>query len=490
MKNIFKYIIVLAASMSFLTSCEDWKLLDENPKKIGSTTFLDDAKSVKAEINSIYYHMRRTEVWGRYLSVLTESLSDYCYGRGNFATTYENGLTSGGQGFTKDTWAVIYRSIRLANNLLVDMKDVPMTDKERAEFTAEIRYLRAFSYLQLVKYWGGVPLFDETNMNDFNKPRSSAEDIWAFILKDAQYAAENLPATVAESGRPTKYSALMVVTEASMWTQDYTTAANACATIINDGKYSLVELATAADFANVYAHTTVNSSEEIFYIKYNRESGNTFEWMYLCKPNPVYATGALGIYTDYEKNTVIKNWDNNDFRYQWTLYHSTNATLGKLTKTGYICIKFRDTETNGSTMATDFPVYRYADCLLYNAEAIARRDGKPNATAMEMINMVRRRAYGLNPKVAHESDYALADYSTLDKFIELLLKEKAYEQCFEGKRYADLKRMGLLAKYAVKAGRVASESAVGEAAYWWPIPTSEFNYNTALDPTVDQNPGY
>ncbi len=490
MKKIIRYIIVLAASMSFLTSCEDWAFLDENPKKVGATSFLVDAESVQAEVNAIYYQMRRTEAWGRYYSVLTESLSDYCYGRGNFASTFDNGLTSGGKNFTRDTWAVTYRCIRFANNLLVDMKDVDMTEQERKYLTAEIRYLRAFSYLQLVKYWGGVPLFNEKNMNDLNKPRASAEDIWAFILEDAEYAVNNLPETVSEIGRPTKYSALMLKTEACMWTKDYAAAAAACGQIINDGKYSLVKVYAVDDFAKIYAHTTVNSSEEIFYIKYNRESGNTFEWMYLAKPNPVAATGSLGIYTDYVNNNVIKNWDQNDLRYQWSLFHTTNGTLSKLTKTGYICIKYRDTESDLKTMATDYPVYRYADCLLYNAEAIARRDGKPDAQAMEMVNMIHRRAYGYDPVVPHESDYKLSDYSTLDKFIELLLKEKVYEQCFEGKRYADLKRMGKLAEYAVKAGRVASESDVKEAAYWWPIPESEFNYNTELDPATDQNPGY
>ena len=43
---------------------------------------------------------------------------------------------------------------------------------------------------------------------------------------------------------------------------------------------------------------------------------------------------------------------------------------------------------------------------------------------------------------------------------------------------------------AGKSAAKISESDVKDAAYWWPIPTNEYNYNTALDPTVDQNPGY
>src|SRR5690606_10978724 len=114
-------------------------------------------------------------------------------------------------------------------------------------------------------------------------------------------------------------------------------------------------------------------------------------------------------------------------------------------------------------MAVDFPVYRYADALLYYAEAILRNQGQPNATAMEMINIVHRRAYGLDPTIAHGSDYKLADYNTLDTFMGLLLQERGYETIFEGKRYNDLKRCGKLAEYAVKAGKIASTAEVGEA---------------------------
>ena len=70
---------------------------------------------------------------------------------------------------------------------------------------------------------------------------------------------------------------------------------------------------------------------------------------------------------------------------------------------------------------------------------------------MEYVNMVRRRAYGMNPKKAQPVDRQLSNYSDKDSFMEMLLQERGYETCFEAKRYCDLKRCGLLAEYAVKA---------------------------------------
>jgi hypothetical protein len=104
--------------------------------------------------------------------------------------------------------------------------------------------------------------------------------------------------------------------------------------------------------------------------------------------------------------------------------------------------------------------------------------------------MVRRRAYGQKPTQASSSDYKPADYASKDAFLALVLQERGYETIFEGKRYNDLKRCGKLAEAALAAGRISALSEVGDAAYWWPIPTDEFNYNMALDQTKDQNPGY
>ena len=105
--------------------------------------------------------------------------------------------------------------------------------------------------------------------------------------------------------------------------------------------------------------------------------------------------------------------------------------------------------------------------------------------------MVHRRGYGYPSTTPSPVDFRLADYSTLDEFMELLLKESAYEQMFEvGKRWFTLKRLGLLAEYAYRAGRISSPSEVSPAAYYWPIPANEFTYNNMLDENKDQNPGY
>ena len=70
--------------------------------------------------------------------------------------------------------------------------------------------------------------------------------------------------------------------------------------------------------------------------------------------------------------------------------------------------------------------------------------------------------------------------------MKVLLEERMYETCYEGKRYNDLKRLGKLAEYVL----YAKDIVVSQGAYWFPIPNEEFLYNKGLDISKDQNPGY
>jgi hypothetical protein len=60
------------------------------------------------------------------------------------------------------------------------------------QYRAEVKFLRAYAYLNLVMGWGNVPLHSDyiTTLNNNYQPRSSAADVWKFIetdLKDISY---------------------------------------------------------------------------------------------------------------------------------------------------------------------------------------------------------------------------------------------------------------------------------------------------------------
>lgn len=75
---------------------------------------------------------------------------------------------------------------------------------------------------------------------------------------------------------------------------------------------------------------------------------------------------------------------------------------------------------------------------------------------------------------------------TPEAFLDTILQERAYEFQFEGKRWFDLKRSGKAAELIL----ANKGKTIVEKHYLWPIPLSELNFNQAMDPTTDQNPGY
>jgi hypothetical protein len=194
------------------------------------------------------------------------------------------------------------------------------------------------------------------------------------------------------------------------------------------------------------------------------------------------AGGYYALYSDKVTNSTIANWDVTDLRsnlwYTWNIGLGANSVLNK---------KLTDPTSPGNTRAgNDYPLYRYADVLLMYAEADCRASGAPTADAIEKLNMVHRRAYGKNPLTADATvDFKLADYNK-DSFIELCIKERGYETQMEGKRWLDLKRTGEV-KQRIKA---ATGKDVADKHLLWPIPTSELNYNSLINPSTDQNPGY
>ena len=151
----------------------------------------------------------------------------------------------------------------------------------------------------------------------------------------------------------------------------------------------------------------------------------------------------------------------------------------------------------------NFPVIRYSDVLLMLCEAIimnnnAAVSGTSDATALDAINQVRRRAFGLDPKTTNVT-VDLTNVKLTD-----IQDERARELCFEGGRKADLVRWGIYLQRmqsvldyenangyptSLRANAVLPpQNALsgGNKVLLWPIPSSEMLVNTSMT----QNPGY
>ncbi|HEY0742991.1 MAG TPA: RagB/SusD family nutrient uptake outer membrane protein, partial [Chryseosolibacter sp.] len=265
---------------------------------------------------------------------------------------------------------------------------------------------------------------------------------------------------------------------------DWANSSARAAEVIASNKYSLVPVSVSEDFQKIFGPEVVTTSEEIFYFKYSRQQGfGLVEYAHRAiGPYKYYGGGGVyAQYTDSTANSFIKQWDKRDLRKEHMLYR-VDVGLGPNT---VLFRKFRDPISTAGGGGNDYPWYRYADVLLFHAESAARAAGAPTAAAMESLNKVRRRAYGYNANATSPVDFNVNDY-TLDTFIDLVVRERGYETMYEGKRWLDLKRLGIAKQRILQVKGIV----VADKHMMWPIPNSELLYNKALDPVADQNPGY
>ena len=475
------FMLGLVALITLITSCKD--ALIEKPKSLAVEVFYNTPSEVEAGVNAIYAPLRT--VIPEYTATL-ECQSDFAYGRGSWEPlSLYQGFNDANITRVIPFWNGFYTAIRNANLVIRNApKGSDISQADITKYLAESKFLRALTYFQLVRNWGSVPLRTEANMDDRDLAKSSPSEIYDFMVADLIAAEAGLPDNGAALGRPTKWAAKTLLADVYLQVGKYAEAAAKSNEVIQSGKYSLVRVNTVADIQNnLFGPTLLTSTEEVFYFKYSRlaNQGNYFLFIVNHPSTGLYnITGAYAVYSD-RTNPIYVNWNSADLRK--SLFNNVNFGLGANT---LVTAKYSDKAAISNRGAgNDHPLYRYADVLLIYAEAASRAENSVSAAALEALNKVRRRAYKFDPAVPSSVDYTAADYASTP-FLDLVMKERVYEFNFEGKRWLELKRTGRASEFVM----ANKGKTIAEKHLLWPIPIGELDYNQALDPATDQNPGY
>jgi starch-binding outer membrane protein, SusD/RagB family len=482
-----KKIIIIISSLVILVSCQD--ILEERPKTPAVEIFYNTAGEVESAVFAVYAVLQRSNAMGSLYPIQLEVYSDLFVGRGSYAPLNDHALDNTNINRTGFMWDDFYAAIRNANIVISRApKGTQISEADINKLVGEARFLRAFTYFHLVRNWGGVPLRTELNMTEIAIKRASEADVYQLIEQDLIFAEQNLPDKPAQAGRATKWSAKAVLADVYLTLNRPAEARDRADEIINSANFSLVPVTVGDDFLKLYGADVVTTPEEIFSLKFIRanERGWTFvTFAHHPGANPRYLGAGQGFWAIYTNTAhpTINAWPNADLRKTYNLYPydfglGANTLLNR---------KFRDPlATTPNLPSNDYPLYRYADVLLMYAEAASRAANGPTALAMERLNMVHRRAYGLPATSVSTVDYNLATYSTAQGFLNLVVNERGYETMYEAKRWHELKRLGLAKQYIL----VTEGKVVPDKFMLWPIPLSELNFNPALNPTTDQNPGF
>lgn len=386
-----------------------------------------------------------------------------------------------------NTWNWLYRSIFNAN-LAVDQLESANADRSKI---AEARVLRAFFYYLLIDDFGNVPFYTENNITIDQIPQAPRKEVYDFIVKEL---TENVDLLSNERGgnyygRFNKWAGYALLAKVYLNAEVYTgtpqwQASLDAAEVISSGGFSLHTSAESASspFGSQYYDLfgdVLPNDETILavYANVNIVSRNIYGVRSLFGPHAQAVFGYSGWNGSIVPKQYFLQYDENDVRRKQFIYGpqpggvnysmevSSLDNPGAAPQAGIRNLKFYPAGTmDGGGASNDFPIYRYADILLMQAECHVRLG---NASAAKpLIDLVRQRA-GLNVLAA-------------DPLLSDVYKERTFELNWEGHRRQDMIRFGTFLQPNEFKG------ASSEFRKLFPIPTSALDAN----PGLQQNIGY
>jgi len=191
MKKII-YILTFVSAILF-TGCSDF-LTETNKSNPDAATFYKTTSGYESLINACYSTLR--DVYGDNIEMFVAGTDLYKVGRSGLVSqglgTYQS-LTPADNS-VKAFYSTVYQSIKKCNDAIY----YGGLYNHNAVKIAEIRFLRAFYYFQLVQQFGDVALSTEVITTPVtNFPRTAAVDVYKFITDEMKAALEVLPVTAA-----------------------------------------------------------------------------------------------------------------------------------------------------------------------------------------------------------------------------------------------------------------------------------------------------
>lgn len=511
MKNkLFIKSCLLVLGCIIASSCKDEFLQLEPRGTELETNFYRNEEEIFQGLVATYdvIGWQGTDGWTMQLGLLNAA-SDECYAGGSDASdqpnwvAWDNFSLNSFLGPQLGLWRKNYTGIYRANLLLQKIEEVrgDLNTAFVARTEAELKFLRAWFYFDLVRLFGNVPLFTEPVKVDdiFKVTQVTPAEVYALIEQDLNDAAATpeLPETVPpnELGRITQGVVSSVLGKVILFQNDNSRMAEAAAhfeEVINSGIYSLMP-----SYGDIFLRENEWGPESVFEIQFSDNRPGDFGCCFNSGPVNNSTEGNYDVQffgmRDYAGPLYSAGWSfcpvtpelvdlmNNDPRFQHTiidgkaLQQTAGASYSEgYQNTDYFIKKYApyasNIATDGETSlewADNIRAIRFADVLLMAAEAFARSG--EDAKGRQYLNRVRQRV-SLQPYPGSLSG---------ENLLNAIAKERQLELATEGHRFWDLVRTG-------KAAQVLPNFVAGTHEYL-PIPQQEIDLSQGA---LVQNEGY
>lgn len=416
-------------------------------------------------------------------------------------------------------WQDHYKIIARANLFLEKIEGLPFDTSEKevdvkATFMAEARFLRAYAYFELVRYFGRVPVSTKSLTADeaMSIPQSEAADVYEqVIIPDLQYAVQNMQENaytgsggLAEAGRATQIAAKALLGRVYLTMAGYPLYDEAKA----DGARKVLK--EVLDYADATGKYWAKDGEEWkrIWISDNDNKYHIFEIQYVAEKdygNPVVFMSVPNVGTDYigiqmsgnritcdDKLAELYEENKADVRYAATVDEKKRYFTKffehkiKRKELGYSDID--GLIVNRTYFPINYPLIRLEDVMLMYAELVG-----PTEEGVGLVDRIRTRA-GLAK--LNDAQKAGAAFQTCVE------NERRRELAFEGIRWHDLVRHktyieAVKAKFTrhatgedgtlIRPHYLNYAENVKEGTYLYPIPDTQMKAKEGL---YQQNEAY
>lgn len=461
-KSYIKNFTITSLLVFITLCCEDFIEVDIPADKLTTTIVFDSDETARSAMRGVYNELFRSISFsnGGHNSVtalaglsadelLTVNVTDLTY------REFEENEIQPNNPNNLSLWNSAYNAIYMTNSILEGlMESEQITPEVKGQLEGEARFVRAFTFFQLVNLYGEVPLVLTTNYKvNAEMSRASVEEVYSQIITDLNEAITLLMEDYLEGERTNvnRYTAEALLARVYLYRQEWALAEVHSTNVIN--QYAHYEL--LVDLDQVFL---MNSREAIWQISPSGDgssASNTNDGWLFVSPFPKF---------DISEDFASLFMPADKRRIHWIGYNPDNDS--------FYPYKYKDGRSTNNITEYSM-VLRLAEQYLIRAEARAHQVNLSGAVAD--IDKIRERASldllsETNPEIDKES------------LIAEILDERKKELFTEwGHRWFDLKRTGN-APEILGSGNPQWQ----DTDMLYPIPEQERMKNTNLG----QNEGY
>jgi starch-binding outer membrane protein, SusD/RagB family len=482
--------LVIFISLIFLISCEDEYLNLSPVSELNTENFFVSAGDFNNALLAAYDVLQEKNKIDWIMNEIrsdngTEAKDQDERDLDNFSVSTTNAVIS-------NFWKICYKGIFRTNIILEKIEDADILTPQKNLIIGQTKFIRAYFYFDLVRYFGDVPLVTKVLKlsESYEAKRNPVNEVYQLIESDLKDAAMVLPSlyTGTDVGRVTKGAANAMLAKVYLTEKKYAEAKTVLEAVTSDTQagYKLLPV-----FSDVFSVSNQNNLEIIFAIQYSNGTGDGNGFMNEFGPGTIGADVSPGVGSEHNWPTVdiIRAFEPGDTRKAVTLREYIVNPAKKDTVNNPYNRKFLANQLMNDS-GVDWPILRYSDVILMYAEVLNELNDLPGAIAQ--LNKIRERAFG---NQLH--NFNTTSITTKEVFRTKVLNERRVELAFENHRWFDLLRTGKALEFLQVENRLADwktgkmlislEIKMQPFESLYPIPQDEIELSKG---NLVQNEGY